>query len=375
MVLATVAVLALVVTGWRPHPSPWPAVLALLAVPAIYAVWGRRYVAEDQFAPAPERADLSWLMQLALAVACGVAATQSPNALTMQAVIIPLCWVTSRATAQAVLATVAVAVGMGVGFAIALGDWLQAAAIQSATIVFSVALGLWITRIAAWGEERERLLGELRAAQADLELAHRDAGATAERERIARDIHDTIAQSLTSVIMLAQRARMERTPAEALELIESTARDALDDARALVAANAALPAGDGSLAEALERIGERFTRETGVAVAVDADPVEAPRHLEVVLLRCAQEGIANVRKHAGATRVELRLRGTGASVSLCVDDDGRGFGDLDLDAHDRGFGLTGLRDRVQLVGGTLAVGASPSGGARVSVTIPTEQTA
>jgi signal transduction histidine kinase len=370
MVLATVAVLALVTAGWRPNPSPWPAWLSVVSLLAIYLLWGRRYVPENQFDPTLTGRDLSWLMLLTLAVVGGLAASQSPNALTLQAVLIPLCWVTSRRTVQAVLATTAVVVGMGIGFGIALDDWLQAAAIQSGTLVGSIALGLWITRIAQWGEERQRLLGDLQAAQADLEVMHRDAGAAAERERMARDIHDTIAQSLTSVTMLAQRGRFESDPSATFELIESSAREALDEARALVAANAALPAGDGTLAGTLTRLGARFTRETGVRVSVSAEPVTASRDVEVVLLRCAQEALANVRKHSGAAKATVSLRGGDGSVALTIADDGRGYRDLELDADDRGFGLTGLRDRVALVGGGLTIGESAMGGALLSVSIP-----
>lgn len=375
MVAATVVVLALVTAGWRPNPSPWPAWLGVVSVLAVYLLWGRRYVPENQFAPAQTGGDLSWLMLLTLAALSGLAASQSPNALTLQAVIIPLCWVTSRRTVQAVLTTAAVVASTGVGFGIALDEWLQAAAIQSGTLVGSIALGLWITRIAQWGEERQRLLGELQAAQADLEALHRDAGATVERERIARDIHDTIAQSLTSVTMLAQRGRFEDDSAGTLELIESTAREALEEARALVAANAALPAGDGSLPDTLTRLGERFGRETSMRVTVAAEPVDVPRHLEVVLLRCAQEGLANVRKHSDAAAATLSLRTGAHAVTLVIDDNGRGFGDLDLDEREHGFGLTGLRDRVALVGGSLTIGASPAGGGRLSVTIPREEQA
>jgi signal transduction histidine kinase len=199
----------------------------------------------------------------------------------------------------------------------------------------------------------------------------RDAGATAERERIAREIHDTIAQSLTSVVMLAQRARLEQPTADStLEMIESTARDALREARSLVAANAGLPQRDGSLADTLARLGERFTRETGVAVTTDASLAELPRGLEVVLLRCAQEGLANVRKHAHARAASVTVVQTAGAVSLRVADDGRGLAGFQP-SEDNGFGLSGMRDRVGLVGGTLTVTDAAGGpGTVLTVDIP-----
>ncbi|WP_411719843.1 sensor histidine kinase [Mycetocola sp.] len=199
----------------------------------------------------------------------------------------------------------------------------------------------------------------------------RDAGATAERERIAREIHDTIAQSLTSVVMLAQRARLEQPTADStLELIESTAREALREARSLVAANAGLPQRDGSLADTLAQLGERFSRETGVTVTTDAPLTELPRDIEVVLLRCAQEGLANVRKHANARAASVPVAQSDNSVSLRVADDGRGLGGFQP-SDEHGFGLSGMRDRVGLVGGTLIVADAATGhGTELTVHIP-----
>jgi len=113
-------------------------------------------------------------------------------------------------------------------------------------------------------------------------------------------------------------------------------------------------------------LADRFTRETGVAVeaAVQAD---VPRTLEVVLLRCAQEGLANVRKHAGARRVELEVTAEAGAAVLTVTDDGAG---LPAEHEGRGFGVAGMRDRVALVGGSLDLRDHAGGGARLTVRIP-----
>src|SRR5690606_31207172 len=106
------------------------------------------------------------------------------------------------------------------------------------TLTFSIAFGLWITHIATLSDERQLLLNRLQSAQAALEAASRDAGVTSERERLAREIHDTIAQDLTGMVMLAQRARQETdATARAAQLaqLEQTAREALTETRALVA--------------------------------------------------------------------------------------------------------------------------------------------
>src|SRR5690606_3736963 len=150
------------------------------------------------------------------------------------------------------------------------------------------------------------------AAQDELAALHRDAGVTDERARMSREVHDTVAQSLTGLVLLAQRARREQgagaLDAETLELIETGARDALAETRALVAAAAPVELAQGGLPDALRHLAERFERETHISVTVSAQ-VEAPleRDIEVVLLRCAQEGLANVRKHAQAARARVEL--------------------------------------------------------------------
>lgn len=323
----------------------------------------------------------------------------SANVLTLQCLVFPLLWVLSPRTRTAIILNIVSASALAAAFVIGIGPIpgviAQALAIQSVSLIFSLALGLWITRISELGEERARLLVSLQAAQADSEQASREAGAAAERERMARDIHDTIAQSLTSVVLLAQRARSEviseaeastsRSHApvlESIELIETTAREALGEARALVVTMAAMPAADTTLGDSLRRLGAHFERETGVRVRVEDSTDRLPRAAEVVLLRCAQEGLANVRKHAGAGNAELSLSSPGTDadqqVQLRIADDGVGIaGDPDRllsDDSTGGFGLHGMRDRVALLGGVVSLTNRDEGGTELVVRIPTERT-
>lgn len=242
---------------------------------------------------------------------------------------------------------------------------------------FSVLLGLWITQVAEQSEQRAELLDQLEATQTELAASHHAAGVTAERERVAQEIHDTLAQGFTSVVMLAQAARADLSrdqsaPAvERLELIERTARENLAEARALVAAFAPAGLAESGLPATLTRLAQRFTQETGVEVDVEVEEScgAIGREREVVLLRSAQEALTNVGRHAQAHRVLLALtREPGGQVRLEVADDGRG-----IDAsRAEGFGLRGMRERVTSGGGRLVVSDRPSGGTQVQVTLPAE---
>ncbi len=303
---------------------------------------------------------------VACVVATGALVSIVPSLAVFQSIAMPLGWVITHTRRAGVTASAFVAGAAGVGFFVALGPSWEAASTAAITVTFSfagsVALGLWIWRIAEYGDERARLLDELTAAQDELATLHRDAGVTTERERLARELHDTIAQSLAGLVLLAQRSRRElasgRLTDATLELLEDAARDALTETRTLVAGSAPVELGTG-LAGALEVLAERFRRESGVAVTVSV-ALDGPldRDAEVALLRCAQEGLANVRKHAGASAVAVSLSDEAGEAVLSVADDGRG---LDPDAIPDGFGLSGLRARLALAGGALTVTGSPAG--------------
>ncbi|CAM5783233.1 sensor histidine kinase [Cellulomonas persica] len=256
-------------------------------------------------------------------------------------------------------------------------------------LVFSLALGLWVTYVAEQSAERAVLVDELRAAQSALAASHHAEGVYAERARLAQEIHDTLAQGFTSVVMLAQTSAAELDAGqgararERLTQIEAVARDNLAEARALVAAFTP-PALDGGLAAALRRLAEQLHAQTGIDVTVEVDDVDVDQDAAVAVLRAAQESLANVRRHAGARRVTVRLRrlaGSGPGsretddeeardrrdhVELVVDDDGRGFR-----ADDReGTGLRGMRERARVTGGRLQVDGTPGAGTRVTLRLP-----
>ena len=144
-----------------------------------------------------------------LIVASGVGTAFEPSFATVQCVVFPLLWTTLEGRGRGVLASVATAVSVGIGTVVSTGSVVQAVAVEGVSLALSIGLGLWITSIAEQSHERQRLLDELRATQEKLSALDRDAGMTTERERLAREIHDTIAQDLTGIVMLSQRAQRE----------------------------------------------------------------------------------------------------------------------------------------------------------------------
>jgi signal transduction histidine kinase len=236
-------------------------------------------------------------------------------------------------------------------------------------IAFSIAFGAWIMRIINQSSERAELIGQLRQTRAELAEANREAGVLAERERLASEIHDTIAQGFTSIVMLAAAAEavVESDPVQArkqLGLIDAAARENLAEARALVAGLTPAMLASATLPDALTRLTDRARQELGIAaeVSVCGQPRPLGTGTEVVLLRVCQEALSNLRKHAQAGSVLVRLRYEGERTLLEVADDGGGF---DSSLVSEGFGLRGMRARVAEIGGGLTVRSAPGEGTTV----------
>lgn len=315
---------------------------------------------------------IAWASFIAL-----IATTDFDQVYFLLFALIPQVWmylsrnwaIVGMAAAVAALAAAEISeVGWSVAAAL---DTLPWAALQ---FTVSLLLGLFLTGAFNEAERRAGLIDELERTRSELATAEHARGILAERERLSHEIHDTLAQGFTSVLALAQAAEaaLDRDPAQArdrLVLLEATARDNLAEARALVGALAPADLHDTTLAEAIRRVAGRFADETGAETTVEVAPGPAlPANAEVVLVRAAQEALANVRKHAGAGRVRVGLAypaGQDTAV-LTVADDGSGF---DL-ADPEGFGLHGMRARVAQVGGTLEIVSAPGAGTTIRVSVP-----
>ncbi|MEL4319725.1 sensor histidine kinase [Leifsonia sp. YIM 134122] len=365
VVVAAISAIAgsLIASDW----GAWASTAAFLVFYFAYARW--------RITAPPSPHDAVAVLGFSVILAVGVAF--EPSFAILQTFLYPFAWSIATNTRSAVFANLLVGSAVVVGYTAryGMGGLWNGIAIAALSVMFSLALGLWITRIAEYGEERAQLLSDLQAAQGQLSALSRESGVSSERERLAREIHDTIAQSLTGLVMVAQRARGEvaalegsERAVESIEMIEALARESLTEARSLVASMAAVPSGS-SLAEAIERLAERFQRETGVLVSTTVDAEGLDREREVVLLRCTQEGLANVRKHARAATASVRIESRDDAIVLTISDDGSGLAGVP-DGASGGFGLAGMRERVGLVGGHLTVGETPGGGATLTITLP-----
>ncbi|HEU5355600.1 MAG TPA: sensor histidine kinase [Actinocrinis sp.] len=246
-------------------------------------------------------------------------------------------------------------------------------------------------------EKRIRLLDELAEANTRLEHAlrenaglhaqlvaqAREAGTLDERRRMAGEIHDTLAQGLTGIITQLEAADIARAEPERrrhLDLARDLARSSLTEARRSVQALRPGPLDEVRLPDALRQLAEDWQRTSGIPVRVeiDGDPITLQPALEVVLFRAAQEALANVAKHSGATRAGLTLTYTSDIVALDVLDDGSGF-DPSADIPSReaaqtgtgtGYGLEAMRSRLRQVGGSLIVESTPGEGTTLSANVP-----
>ncbi|MFJ9953604.1 sensor histidine kinase [Kitasatospora sp. NPDC091207] len=237
-------------------------------------------------------------------------------------------------------------------------------------------------------EERRRLVAKLTAVIAENNGLHaqlltqaREAGIQDERQRMAREIHDTIAQGLAGIITQLQAADRARPQPDRhewhLEQARTLARESLAAARRSVAALQPVELDEAHLPSAIHDLAQRWSARESVPSCVEAtgDPVPLLTEIEVALFRVAQETLANIAKHAGASKVRLTISYLEDTVMLDVHDDGVGFTVTEHDDPpaadgEGGYGLHGLRRRLDRVLGTLTVESTPGAGTAVNASVP-----
>lgn len=248
---------------------------------------------------------------------------------------------------------------------------------------WSALLALWMRSVIRESAGRKRLIEQLQIAQDSLAAVERQAGILQERQRLAQEIHDTLAQGFTSIVMQLEAAE-EALPGEAnparghIQQARNTARTSLIEARRLVQALRPAPLEEASLVEALKRVLERWEQESRIETdfTVTGEPQALHPELEVTLLRAMQEALANTLKHARAQQVNVTLSYMADQVALDIQDDGCGF---DPENPPRtpgrvsaGYGLQAMRERLAQLGGEVIIESAPELGTTVAIQIPME---
>ena len=368
-----VAITAGVLLVEQPDHLGW-SLVGVGVIAAAYAVWGRRGIGEHD-----PRAGIHYVVVAWAALVGMMTLEGSGTAWILTFGLFPQTWAMLRrnlAAAVVVLAVVTIGVAR-LWQAPRTGEDVVGIALSTViTLSLSLALGLFIHKIIGEAEARALTIDELRRTQAQLAAAERAQGVAGERERMSREIHDTLAQGFTSLVTLARatEAALDRGDLDVVRarvrLIEQTAADNLSEARLIVAEMTPGHLQSRTLSEALGRLVDAVAVESGVRghLVVQGEPTVLPANSEVVLLRTAQEGLANVRRHARASTFEVRLTyAADAPVSLEVADDGVGFAP---DSPARGYGLDGATARADEVGGRFEVHSAPGGGTRLRMEVP-----
>jgi signal transduction histidine kinase len=303
----------------------------------------------------------------------------SPAFLVLQLLVYPQV-VFSLALRWAIAGGLAIgAISAGVALAGAGGDIgtaLPGVATSLTTSIVVVAMAIWIRETITQSLQRQGLVEQLTAARRELATAERAAGVAEERARLAREIHDTLAQAFASVVTHLEAADASlpsdaERPRRHVRAAEEVARASLAEVRTLVWALRPDAISSVGLPAAIERAAIAGGGPGGPATefAVSGEPRALQVNAEVTLLRAAQEAIANARRHAAASHITVTLTYYPDEVSLDVIDDGRGF-DPASAAKSGGLGLIGMRERSEALGGRLEIESTPGEGTAVAVTLP-----
>ncbi len=250
--------------------------------------------------------------------------------------------------------------------------------VSAATILFA----LYLNGIMTQSADRRELIEQLEATRADLAAAERREGILQERARLAREIHDTLAQGFISIITHLEASEEKLSEdvgqsrhhlTQAKEMARrgvSQARRVVQDLRPEVLEQSPLP-------EAIERVVQGWTRQSGIQARTTVTGTHTHLHpeAETTLIRAVQEALANVQKHAQATSTQVTLSYMDDVLMLDVQDNGIGLENAPPPSKGGGYGLTAMRQRVTQVGGSLAVESEPGEGTTVVIQIPIQQMA
>lgn len=232
-----------------------------------------------------------------------------------------------------------------------------------------------IDELAEANQKLEDAMKENAGLHAQLLVQAREAGVLDERQRMAGEIHDVLAQGLTGIVTQLEAASARSVDWERhLDAAKKLARDSLTEARRSVRALRPQPLDNSALPEAIGEVVTGWSRLNGVTadLIMTGTPRPLLPEIETTLLRTAQEALANVARHAGAGRVALTLSYMEDMVTLDVRDDGAGFDPSSPPepGYEGGFGLSAMRERLSRIAGTLEVESEPGAGTALSACVP-----
>ncbi|MCC6500514.1 MAG: sensor histidine kinase [Anaerolineales bacterium] len=249
--------------------------------------------------------------------------------------------------------------------------WFTLLLLIAGLLAISTIIGGFITSIIKQSTERQRLIDDLTRSQANLMRVEREAGRLTERQRLARDIHDSVAQHFTSIIMHLSASRLSKAGSVQAQIqqAEDAAREGLDEIRRIVWDMQPEPIEKASLIEAVEEMAARWSAENRaqVKVKVTGVPRPLPESAETALLRISQEAMHNIHKHAQAKHVNITFSFMEDIFAMDIADDGLGFDPSKISA---GFGLKTMRDRIEELNGTLTVESERGRGTAIAVSLP-----
>ena len=250
-------------------------------------------------------------------------------------------------------------------------NWLPLLMVTLGFLIASTLIGAFVASLIKQSVARQHLLDELTQTRARLLKSEREAGVLSERQRLAREIHDTLAQQFTSVIMHLAAARLNAPDViqTHVQQAEQTAREGLAEARRMIWDKPPGQLENASLVESIEGVAARWSVENDINVemAVTGTPRTLDASMDVALLRISQEALHNIKKHARAQNVNITLSYMPDILVLDIADDGQGF---DTSVGRRGFGLQSMRERAEELGGDLTVESEPGKGTNIAVSIP-----
>ncbi|KQS10161.1 sensor histidine kinase [Curtobacterium sp. MCLR17_007] len=369
VLVAALTALVVVRVLVAPGHTPWLAMTLVVLFAIVYVLGGLAA------APRPTRrvlAGATWLV--ALTVVWIALLVLVPEAAYL---VFPLFFLYLHVLPR-VAGPVAVLVATGIAIvALGLHGGFTVGGVVGPLVGAGVALliGLGYRALAREAQEREELVARLIRTQDELAATQHEQGVLAERARLAREIHDTVAQGLSSIQMLlhaAESADGDRPGIAHVRLARQTAAEGLADTRRFIR-ELSPPTLEQGIGSALDRLAGSHRAGAGLTVDVDVpDQVALPMATQTALLRITQGALANVVQHADATAVRIALVVDGPSATLTVSDDGRGFDPVAVRARagsSDSFGLVAMSERVRQLDGRLDVDSAPGSGTTVRVVL------